>query len=227
MEEGKVLELCTLLTTIDVINFPEFKISCYEFVNGYTFEQSMISNTPPPEVHEPYVPPVAEGDNSLTNVGLDSDKPEVNEPVQDITIDDSLEQDPMPRAVPSTIPETTKQPPHDLSTLEQQTGGTVNQEMMNQILLGKYFIMDFLLIWLLTEFRFCSGIIVVAFIGLVIGVVCRRDYCGIKTKCCRTRRPPQTDQITPSPEEVPLNKITTLSTTNGANGTAVANGNSE
>lgn len=54
-----------------------------------------------------------------------------------------------------------------------------------------------------------------AFIGLVIGVICRRDYFGIKTKCCRTRRASQTDQVTPAPEEVPLNKITTVSNGNG------------
>lgn len=72
----------------------------------------------------------------------------------------------------------------------------------------------------LTEFYLISSVIILlAFIGLVIGVICRRDYCGIKTKCCRTRRSSQTDQVTPAPEEVPLNKITAIPT----NGTQTHN----
>jgi hypothetical protein len=52
-----------------------------------------------------------------------------------------------------------------------------------------------------------AGIIIIAVCGLIVGVICRRDCCGIKTKMCRTRRPLPTDQVRPS-EEVPLNKIT-------------------
>lgn len=50
------------------------------------------------------------------------------------------------------------------------------------------------------------GIIAVTVSGLIIGIICRRDCFGIKTKMCRTRRPPPTDQVRPA-EEVPLNKI--------------------
>lgn len=54
---------------------------------------------------------------------------------------------------------------------------------------------------------FSSAIIVVALIGLLIGVICRIDCFGVKTRMCRSRRrPAPTDQVRPA-EEVPLNKV--------------------
>lgn len=52
------------------------------------------------------------------------------------------------------------------------------------------------------------GIIIVACVGLIIGVICRKDVCGIKTKMCR--RKPRTSRNNGEetlPEEVPLNKM--------------------
>lgn len=48
-----------------------------------------------------------------------------------------------------------------------------------------------------------SASIVIAVFGLVIGLICRKDVFGVKTKLCRTQRPePPT-----TPEQVPLNKV--------------------
>lgn len=54
--------------------------------------------------------------------------------------------------------------------------------------------------------HFASAIIIMAVIGLLIGVVCRIDCCGIKTNMCRSQRRPSTEQVRPA-EEVPLNKV--------------------
>jgi len=45
-----------------------------------------------------------------------------------------------------------------------------------------------------------------AVIGIVIGLICRKDIGGIKTKCCRTSKPEPKDQVHPT-EEIPLNKL--------------------
>lgn len=48
-----------------------------------------------------------------------------------------------------------------------------------------------------------SASIAIAVFGLVIGLICRKDLFGVKTKLCRTQRPePPT-----IPEQVPLNKV--------------------
>ncbi|XP_017466025.1 PREDICTED: slit homolog 1 protein isoform X2 [Rhagoletis zephyria] len=49
-------------------------------------------------------------------------------------------------------------------------------------------------------------IIIIAIVGIIIGIICRKDVGGIKTKCCRTRKPEPKDQVHPA-EEIPLNKL--------------------
>lgn len=61
----------------------------------------------------------------------------------------------------------------------------------------------------LAEVNYCfifSGIMVIAVIGIIIGLICRKDIGGIKTKCCRTSKPEPKDQVHPT-EEIPLNKL--------------------
>lgn len=52
------------------------------------------------------------------------------------------------------------------------------------------------------------GSIVVAIVGLAIGLCCRRDVFGVKTKLCRKshRAPSATDRVQPA-EQVPLKDI--------------------
>ncbi|XP_034482512.1 leucine-rich repeat-containing G-protein coupled receptor 6 isoform X2 [Drosophila innubila] len=49
-------------------------------------------------------------------------------------------------------------------------------------------------------------ILVLAIVGIVVGLICRKDIGGIKTKCCRTSKPEPKDQVHPT-EEIPLNKL--------------------
>ena len=52
---------------------------------------------------------------------------------------------------------------------------------------------------------------VISVIGIIIGIICRKDVGGIKTKCCRTKKPIDGEKHnteTGSPgEEIPLNKM--------------------
>lgn len=55
---------------------------------------------------------------------------------------------------------------------------------------------------------------IISIAALIIGIICRKDVGGIKTKCCRRQQKtindnvmangPSSDQL---PEEIPLNKI--------------------
>lgn len=138
--EEQVLELCTMLTTIDVIHFPDFKISCFEYVNGYTFEQSIVSNTPAPEFEDPYVPSEGEPDIGLSEEEEVHRENEVSEhlaqdPVEEVTVSEVEEA--KPRAnIPTTTTPTTELPLTNVSSTEPQQG-EVNHDLMNQILLSE------------------------------------------------------------------------------------------
>lgn len=57
-------------------------------------------------------------------------------------------------------------------------------------------------------FSFFAVVIAVTLVCLTIGVICRLDCCGIKTKCCRqshNRAEPE-DRVRQH-EEIPLNKV--------------------
>lgn len=50
---------------------------------------------------------------------------------------------------------------------------------------------------------------VISVIGIIIGIICRKDVGAIKTKCCRSKKPlDEKNTGTGSPgEEIPLNKL--------------------
>ena len=141
MGEEQVLELCTMLTTIDVIHFPDYKISCFEYVNGYTFEQSIISNTPPPEVDDPYVPPVAPADDTglseevAVTVSGQSEKQEEEEAKENEAQVEEAQRRALVTTTSSTT--TTVSPVTDAEDGAQNKKSGVNQDLMNQILLGE------------------------------------------------------------------------------------------
>ena len=51
-------------------------------------------------------------------------------------------------------------------------------------------------------------VIAITLVALAIGVFCRLDCCGVKTKCCRRgqNRAESEDRVRPH-EEIPLNKV--------------------
>lgn len=138
MEEEKVLELCTILMSIDVIQFPEFKISCFEYVNGYTFEQSMVSNTPHPDLEEPELPLPSGDDNTIDKTShIESGK------IKDARVDEAVDASHVRNStepktlIPTTTPESLGADPTEASNIEKQTS-SVNPELMNNILLGEW-----------------------------------------------------------------------------------------
>lgn len=139
-----MLELCTMLTTIDVIHYPDFKISCFEYVNGYSFEQSIVSNTPPPEIEEPYVPPVGEPDNGSNELvhGNTDDEVPAKDPVDGNGIEDkhlvkeAEEINTRGIVPPATTTTTEATVTTESGHIEKQTGA-INEDLMNQILLSE------------------------------------------------------------------------------------------
>lgn len=135
MEEEKVLELCTVLMTIDVIQFPDFKISCYEYVNGYTFEQSMISNTPQPELATDEELPVHPGDDNTIDHTSHADHDATNGESES-SINATNNADPKTLNIPTSTPEPLRSATTEATNIEKQTSA-VNPELMNNILLGE------------------------------------------------------------------------------------------
>lgn len=80
----------------------------------------------------------------------------------------------------------------------------ISQETINTLLICKTQVNQYLCH--LTNFPLFTGIMIVAVVGIVVGLICRKDIGGIKTKCCRTSKPEPKDQVHPT-EEIPLNKL--------------------
>lgn len=80
----------------------------------------------------------------------------------------------------------------------------ISQETINTLLICKRQVNQQL--FHLTNFVLFTGIMIVAVVGIVVGLICRKDIGGIKTKCCRTSKPEPKDQVHPT-EEIPLNKL--------------------
>lgn len=82
----------------------------------------------------------------------------------------------------------------------------ISEEAVHYMLISKYCLSQLEKIKFNIRKYFGLGIMILAVIGLIIGLICRKDVGGIKTKCCRTRKPPPGDQTRPG-EDIPLNKI--------------------
>lgn len=71
------------------------------------------------------------------------------------------------------------------------------------------------LIFFFEKFNFANccyfifvGLIALTLVSLMVGIICRLDCCGIKTKCCRTNHNNRaTSQEGQPHEEIPLNKV--------------------
>ncbi|XP_037908176.1 uncharacterized protein LOC119649872 isoform X2 [Hermetia illucens] len=199
LEENTIRELCKLLTSIDIISFPKFDISCFELESDSSFDDSIIprqssegdDNGMPSTDDKDGLKSFASRDNSSNADNKNGEKsikseqesvpkrrrpPSAMEPTQrNRTLSDSLSN--------GTTPAINQQT--DDSGDEEEYKVAISSQTINHILIG---------------------IIIVAVAGIIIGIICRRDICGVKTKMCRTRRPPPTDQVRPA-EEIPLNKV--------------------
>uniref|UniRef100_A0A7G3AHQ4 Putative extracellular matrix protein slit n=1 Tax=Lutzomyia longipalpis TaxID=7200 RepID=A0A7G3AHQ4_LUTLO len=191
IKEENIPELCDNLVSIDEIRFPTFILSCFELASGSTFEES-IATHPPSTVSPP--PTTTTPLPATTTKQTTTEKPQTTSTEatkKNINV--------MSSGINSTTVDNSTEISIGANTTDANAAGTsakgldstavveMSAETINNILIG---------------------IIIIAVVGLAIGVICRRDCCGIKTKMCRTRtrRPAPTDQVRPA-EEVPLNKI--------------------
>lgn len=203
-------ELCNMLAVIDVIATDDIEVSCFELMAGESLPDSM---------HKPASKIPAAGMIlgwklliQCTNVF----SPLETEPKQPPP--DRRRIAPMPRpAATSTSTETSPTIATTTSTLrpdvdtgsghnatiddhrsEPTSNGTSSAETgQPAVNIETYKLRKILIISM-----------VVAVVGLLIGIVCRVDLCGVKTKLCRTRTrgPAATDQVQPA-EQVPLKDI--------------------
>uniref|UniRef100_A0A1L8DA62 Putative leucine-rich transmembrane protein n=1 Tax=Nyssomyia neivai TaxID=330878 RepID=A0A1L8DA62_9DIPT len=184
IKEENIPELCDNLVSIDEIRFPSYILSCFELASGSTFEESIATNppstvSPPPTTTTPLAPTTTKSSTEKAHVStVEPNKKSIN--VMESTTGNFTE------LINATTTEANAAGT-SAKGLDSTAVVEMSAETINNILIG---------------------IIIIAVVGLAIGVICRRDCCGIKTKMCRTRtrRPAPTDQVRPA-EEVPLNKI--------------------
>ncbi|EDW41311.1 reticulon-4 receptor-like 2 [Drosophila sechellia] len=181
LEQQNIEELCGLLTSIDTISFLNYDISCYEFVLGTPFNGSLIYPTEPP-LKGISDPPIVTSITSTAKPVAATPAPPRSANRNRAKMDNSTEL--VKAGILSSETSTSGvsvEPPAENQTNQVQ----ISQEAINTLLI-------------------C--IMVLAVIGIVIGLICRQDIGGIKTKCCRTSKPEPKDQVHPT-EEIPLNKL--------------------
>ncbi|XP_017043320.1 uncharacterized protein LOC108089511 [Drosophila ficusphila] len=180
LEKENIEELCNLLTSIDVISFLHFDISCFEFVLGKSFNNSLVFPTEqPPLKNIPGLPIVT---SSTPKAVTSTPAPPRTANRNRGKMENSTE------LVKAGI----------LSSTSNSSGVSVEssaEKKTNQVEISPDAINTLLI---------C--IIILAGIGIIIGLICRKDIGGIKTKCCRTSKPEPKDQVHPT-EEIPLNKL--------------------
>ncbi|XP_016995613.2 uncharacterized protein [Drosophila takahashii] len=180
LEQHNIEELCGLLSSIDTISFLNFDISCYEFVLGTPFNGSLIYPTEPP----------TKGISGLPIVATSTPKPATSTPAPPRSANRNRggKMENSTELVKAGI----------LNSATNTSGVKVElpaENKTNQVEIAPEVINTLLI---------C--IMALAVIGIVIGLICRKDIGGIKTKCCRTSKPEPKDQVHPT-EEIPLNKL--------------------
>ncbi|XP_037024717.1 oligodendrocyte-myelin glycoprotein [Bradysia coprophila] len=174
VSRNETYELCEKIQAIDVISFDMYNISCYELVSGSTYDESTITHAPPTVHVEITTTPMP------TTSTMQISVQEVTEATTKATKQNVTEKSPRVNT-------------HETITNTEARNTTNGDDVKSQELEKSTQSMKTILI----------ASIVIAVIGLAIGLVCRKDVFGVKTKLCRTQRPePPT-----IPEQVPLNKV--------------------
>uniref|UniRef100_A0A1B0D309 Uncharacterized protein n=1 Tax=Phlebotomus papatasi TaxID=29031 RepID=A0A1B0D309_PHLPP len=198
ISQDNIPDLCDNLASIDEIRFPTFILSCFELASGSTFEESIATHppstvSPPPTTTTPYIPTTTTTKSTTSKSSqlttTSTVAPEIQQHINSMS--SGIRSTTVNNSTESSNTTATTEDPDSVETsakgIDSRGVVELSAETINNILIG---------------------IIIIAVIGLAIGVIFRRDCCGIKTKMCRTRtrRPAPTDQVRPA-EEVPLNKI--------------------
>ncbi|XP_065093669.1 leucine-rich repeat and transmembrane domain-containing protein 2 [Ochlerotatus camptorhynchus] len=219
LSEDAVRELCDVVKSIDVVDITTHNISCFYLASETSYEESIITH--PPITPEPKREPTEDSDDSIQSKPT---KPAKKVIQKENEIDSDQEQSKSTPAPPpkSILPVRKSTSTSDITTTTTNAAPTASgpssasithsaddpsskddvkkettPEQDNQSLLAS--------ISSDTMKQLLMGIIGVALLVLLIGIICRQT--GIKNKLCGSkRRPAPTDQVRPA-EEVPLNKV--------------------
>ncbi|KAM7355682.1 uncharacterized protein ACRADG_001667 isoform 2-T2 [Cochliomyia hominivorax] len=197
LDANSTEELCNLLKFIDNIGFKHFDVSCYELVLGASYNESLILATDPPfkkpkleleleeEIKKRKTKTELELDTSATAKDKQTEnkqnkKQETSTMSSNLTLIADNSNNTVEVVQAGIVPPDDPEKPYQVP---------ISQEAINYMLIG---------------------LMVISVIGILIGIICRKDVGGIKTKCCRTKKPlndKNTEATTPG-EEIPLNKLT-------------------
>lgn len=192
-----VKDLCSLLDTIDILHLTNetYDFSCFLYTSGSEFEDSTIrvgqptlSNSDDEELYKIMTnpPPIRMASTQKSTKNYKDGKK--HQPIEE------------PRAQSSE--QTNSGLSQSEIPTERVTNNTGSTESSDDPEKAKVNISQEVIYMLLI------GLIVVTLAALLIGVFCRLDCCGIKTKCCRRQhnRAESGDRVQPH-EAIPLKEV--------------------
>uniref|UniRef100_A0A1A9X334 LRRNT domain-containing protein n=1 Tax=Glossina brevipalpis TaxID=37001 RepID=A0A1A9X334_9MUSC len=188
LDQNNIEKLCNLLKTIDNISFRHFDVSCYELVLGVNYNESIILTT-----DFSYSKPQNEIEIGATVKPLNN-----NKGIEGGTT-----------VMKTNVNMTYMSNNNDNNTVVVERAGTSTEHsIVNTTSKGRDQAYQ-VPVSPETIDRMLIGLMVISIIGLIVGLICRNDVGGIKTRCCRTRKSPTENEEDPDapPEEIPLNKI--------------------
>ncbi|XP_031640036.1 peroxidasin homolog [Contarinia nasturtii] len=193
-------ELCKQLDSIDIVHLTSepYDVSCLLLLTGSEFDESIIkygqstlSSTDTDELHDERekIPPKPNQQKPTTQKPISSTKNVTN----NLAVIDPV--GPLSGQQMSIISQNETRTEKTINSTES----TIKSEDATQ---AKVDVPQHIIYMLLI------GLIAVTVVALLIGVCCRLDCCGIKTKCCRRQhnRAETEDRVQPH-EEIPLNKV--------------------
>ncbi|XP_018793241.1 PREDICTED: slit homolog 3 protein isoform X2 [Bactrocera latifrons] len=233
LEAESVTKLCNLLTAIDNIKFGHFEISCFELVLGTSFNDSIVITDPP--FIQTEIPRVRNEVPQLAVTGGSVQVKETNEEISTKIKSANVTTKIPTTKTKSSNPKEIKIEENKMeginvhsnftnSTTASRMEDDINIKKMSVILTGNAStILNNIANTSIEQneittsvktnntvtghiSQYMVNILLISIVGIIIGIICRKDVGGIKTKCCRTKKPDPKDQVHP-PEEIPLNKL--------------------
>ncbi|XP_046809000.1 toll-like receptor 3 [Lucilia cuprina] len=191
-------ELCNLLKFIDNIGFKHFDVSCYELVLGATYNESLILATEPPYKKPKLELEIEEEIKKRNKADKDRELKATDSKQLDKT-KQTKKQETSTMSSNQTLAAEFSNNTDDVLQAGVVPPSGEDPEKPYQVPISQEAI-NFMLI----------GLMVISVIGIIIGIICRKDVGGIKTKCCRTKKPldEKTTEAGSPGEEIPLNKLT-------------------
>ncbi|KAL9904505.1 uncharacterized protein ACN2A1_004833 isoform 1-T1 [Glossina fuscipes fuscipes] len=204
LDQNNTEKLCELLETIDNISFKRFDVSCFELVLGTNYNDSIILTTDrsfpnprwPKEEIGTHLTAIKPNNNTVIK-GITKMNTNVNMTYMTNNSNSSSSNNDNNNNTSSSVEGVLLINTSTVSSVVNSSSSKGSEEAYQVPVSPE------------TIDRMLIGLMVVSIIGLIVGLICRNDVGGIKTKCCRTRKVPTENEEDPdaTPEEIPLNKI--------------------